>query len=417
MINVETFKGKIEPKLHGSSLAKLAGGFFDKMHEAAGNFFSNVKPYTVIRRARIANAIYDKVYNYACEDDLEADSVIDIRPVGPRSSRDSLQGSFMQQFDIKKKENTFEVEYINGVKTLRLSKCLTPRTTLYEADSLDIGATVTASGDAGNLALDYQDFVSGNASVSFDLTGSTGQGKITIVLDNTVDISTLEGLGAMFAWLKFSLASALTNYKLRLGTGTGDYYESTVTSAISGAFQDDAWQLMEQNLATATKTGSPDFAAINWIQIEINYTSGTARSGKLDNVSAALGQAWEVVYYSNRLFTDAAGTTWKEIPTLDTDIIRLEGPQTINAYVYEFMLTLQQELKGKNMDKDFAFFTNALNGRASSRGGIITSGIYDALQRKWPNQAVVRQIDYFNFADLDGEGGEGPGSGGTNDDW
>lgn len=412
MINISTFKGKVSPKLHGASLVKVVG-VYDKLYEASGMLLNVVRPYSTIRKFRIENAIYDKIYNYACNDDIFADGIIDIRPIGQRSTQDSLQGSFDQQFDIKKKENSFAIEEINGIKTLRLSKCLTPRILLADMNSLTIGQTVTGSGDVTDLDVDYLDYISGNAAIKFGLSGSTGQGKITIALDSAVDLSTLEGIGAVFPWFKFPLSTALTNVKIRVGNSVSAYVESTVTAAHDRAFESDAWMLLMQNLATATETGTVDFSAIDWIQIEINYTSGTARTNvKIDSITAALGQAWEVIYYSKYLFTDSTGVTWKEIPTAETDLIRLDDPGDIVGYLYTFMLTLQQELKGKNMAADFAYFSNQLNGLHARNGTLIQEGIYDLMKNKYPNQAIIRQVDYYEFGDLDGAGDDG-----SQDDW
>lgn len=396
MLTVSQFKTRITPKLHGTSLAKISA-VYEKMEEASGNLISKVSPYSLIRRARIANAIYDKVYNYSIEDDCTVDSILDIRPIGLRSTADNLQGTFAQEFDIKKPDNRFYVEYINGVKTLRLSKELQSRIVLFEADSLTIGATVTSSGDVTDVELDYLDHVSGSASIKFNLSGSTGQGIINIALASTIDLSDLEDLGGLFKWFKFPLASALTSVRIRVGSDSSNYKEVTVTAAHDREFESDAWMLLRYLLSSATETGTANFDAIDYIQIAINYTAGTARNGvRIDNITASLGQAWEVVYYTNRLFTDSTGTTWKQIPTADTDLIRLDGPDDQNAYIYEFMLTLEQELKGKNMAADFAFFKNML-GTGEDDGKLI-----DRLKRKYPDQKVIRQIEYHTFDDLDG---------------
>lgn len=398
MITVSQFKTRIAPKLHGTTLAKI-DAINEKLQESAGNFFSNVRPYSVIRSSRIENAIYDKVYNYACQDDLEVDGVIDIRPIGPRSTKDQVLGSFSQQFDIRKPENSFYVEFINGVKTLRLSKNLTPRSVLHECNSLTLDGTVTGSGDVTDLDIDYLDYVSGSSSIKFNLSGATGQGIITFALASSLDLSDLKDLGAFFHWLKFPLASALTSVRIRVGSGASHYKEVTVTAAHDRAFESNAWLLLRYLMSSATTTGTPDFDALNYVQIAINYTSGTARNDvKIDNITAALGQAYEVVYYSNRMFTDTTSTTWKETPTLDTDIIRLDGANDVNALMYEFMLTLQQELKGKNMAADFTYFRTQLFGTQKKMG------LYERLQEKYPDQAVVRQVEYYRFGSLDGRG-------------
>jgi hypothetical protein len=130
---------------------------------------------------------------------------------------------------------------------------------------------------------------------------------------------------------------------------------------------------------------------IDYVQVTFTYTVGTALSGVgLDNITASLGKAYEVVYYSNRLFTDTTGVTWKETPTSDTDIIRLE-PLGTNIFMYEFMLTLQQELQGENMSANFAFFRNQLEGNEKR------AGLYDQFERQNPDQSMARDITYYEF--------------------
>ena len=401
MLTIAQFKAKIPGKIHGSQLTKFQGNFYTYMHEAAGNFLARVKPYSIIRSARIENAIYDKVYNYAIEDDCEQNSIIDIRPIGPRKLSDTLSGSFSQEFDIRKEENTFYVEHVNAQKTLRLSKKLSERTILMSFDSLTIDGTITLGGDASNPSIDTLDYVSGSGSYSFDLSGVTGQATVTIDLSTKIDLSDMRKLGSLFEWLKFSTTSLLTNVTLKFGSSSGKYWYKTVTAAHDRAWEDNAWMLLRHDWTTATEVGSPveaDSEEIDYLQIVINYTSGTALTGiKLDNITASKGEAWESLYYSNRLFTDTLGTTWKETPTADTDIIRLEGATDINAFLYEFMLITQQELKGANMAVDFSFFKDQLQGNDKREG------LYDLLQAKYPNQAVVRSITYYDFDSLSGE--------------
>ena len=145
MITVSQFKTKIAGKMHGTTLGKITD-VYGKLQEGAGNVLLRLDPPSTKRRARIDNAIYDKVYNYAAPSDIKgADSVLDIRPVSLRSTDDEIYGTFERTFDIKKPENTFVVETVNGVKTLRLSKALLPaRMILHSGDTLTLEGAVTA---------------------------------------------------------------------------------------------------------------------------------------------------------------------------------------------------------------------------------------------------------------------------------
>lgn len=406
-INITQFKASITPKLHGASLAKIAG-LYEKMREAASNMRLRVYPPTLIRSAAIQNAIYDRVYNYTCQDDCDSQSIIDIRPIGERSRQDAnIPAGGIKSFDIKKAENTYTIEQINGVKTLRLSKCLMPRTILNRCDSLSDG-TIVASGDASNLSVDYLDHVSGEAALKFDLSGATGTGVITFTLAGPVDLTKLLNLGALFEWFKFPVASGLTSVKLRWGTDGSNYWEKTVTAAQDRAFADNAWMLLNHQWNSATKVGTPSEGAIVHLEVIVSYVSGTPRTGVgLDNITAALGQAWETVYYSSAFFTDITGATHKQIPSTDSDIILLED-DALAIFTYEFMLTLQQELKGKNMASDFAFFRSQLYG-LQKNGETITEGLYELYGDKYPSQIPPRQETYYGFDPLDGYGDSGTG--------
>jgi hypothetical protein len=393
MITITTFKGLIPGKLGGTSLAKISG-IYGKMYEAAANMRGRVKPRTIARSSRIENAIYDHVYNYTCPDDLEDDAVIDIRPIGERSTEDTMGGTGVKEFDIKKKGNTFVVEYVNGQKTLRISKPAGTHTVLHRMDSTTTGGTVTLGGDASNATIDTLDHVSGSGALKFNLNGLTGTATVTIALDTVTDLSDMRSLGALFAWVKFPDSSRLTSVKLTWGASAGEGWYKTVTTAHDRAFTSNAWQLLRHDWTSATDVGAPTETTsetIDYVQVTFTYTVGTALSGVgLDNITASLGKAYEVVYYSNRIFTDTTGITWKETPTHDTDIIRLE-PLGTNIFMYEFMLTLQQELQGENMSANFAFFRNQLEGNEKR------AGLYDQFERQNPDQSMTRDITYYEF--------------------
>ena len=414
-IAFSTFKDNIEPKLHGTSLAKVST-LFAKAKEAAGNVRMNVKPPTLIRSSRIENAIYDKVTNYAVNADVEMGSIIDVRPIAKdRRSRvredthgnivgieDDTLGSFMKEFDLKKPPNSALIEYINGAKTLRLSKVLNARTILHRLDSLTGEGTITLGGDASGAVIDTLDYISGSGSLKFALDGVTGVGTILIALDSAIDLSKLEDVGALFEWLKMPDISRLTSVDLEWGSSSTVYWNETVTAFHDKTFTengDNAWGLFRHDWVDASETGSPDSddaAIIDHLKITINYSTGAAIANvRLDNITAALGEAWEVVYYSSYMFTDSTGATWKEIPTANGDLIQLDS-DGLNLFTAEYMLAVQQELKGKNMVADLAFFRNLLHGTTKQ------TGAYELFMDKFPDQSVVRQVEYYEFGNLDG---------------
>lgn len=402
MISVGQFFTRQTPKLHGTTVNKLSNKY-ELLEEAAANMLSRVDPTSIIRKARIDNAIYSMVYNYTAPTDLaDEDSVLDIRPIGERKQGiDELDATFVREFDIRKStRKLFTIEELNAVKTLRLAACLTPRTTLARCDSLTLEGTVTAGGDASNLSIDTLDYISENGSIAFDLSGATGNASITFALNTALDLSAMYLLGSLFEWLKFPDADRLNSVSLKFGSSSTKYWSKAVTAAQDRAFESNAWMLLRHDWTTATPSGAPtvtDAAAIDYLQINISYDVGAALSGvKLDSFTAALGEAWEVLYYSNALFRSADGLTYKTVPTIDTDIILLD-PDGINILLMEYLKSAAQQTRGRNMKADVDYANQRLEGLKNEKG------LYDRFADKHPSQRMIRQEEYYTFGALSGD--------------
>jgi hypothetical protein len=415
MFTVGQFKTKLTPKLHGTSLSRI-GDLYGSIGEAAFNVLSRIDPYTTIRRARIENAIYDKIYNYIAATDLKGNNkVVDIRPIGERSTGDTIVGSYSRQFDTKKYNDRFTIEVINGVKTLRIAKALTARTVLHRCDSLTLEGTVTASGDANNIDTDTLDFISGDRSIKFDLDGLTGQGIITFALNSAIDLSNMEDLGALFHWIKFPDATRINSFILRFGSGSGAYSPITITAPHDRtSYESNAWLLNRYDWEDAgADTGTPDFTAVDYIQIVINYDTGTALSNvKIDNITAALGKVYEMLYYSNCLFRDTTGATYKSVPTADSDVILIDD-NDINMLLYEALIILGQEVKGKSMATDLLYADKRLNG--NPKNGNRDNGLYSLYEEQYPSQAIEQQEDYYQFGEIGPHADDGSVFGDDND--
>lgn len=94
----------------------------------------------------------------------------------------------------------------------------------------------------------------------------------------------------------------------------------------------------------------------------------------------------ELVYYSKYLFKTSGGT-WKEKPTLDSDVINLDT-DGINILLYELAELVTQELQGESMVQDLNYFSSK------------KKEAWDTYERSHKSIAYKRQNNYYRPANL-----------------
>lgn len=392
-LQISDIKTKVTGKLRGGSLANVSD-FYGKCQEAAGNVLSRAYPLETIRSSSIEGALYSHVYNYVINQDIRANKgIVDIRPIANRSRHDDVVGRYGAEFDINKDRDTFTIEVVNGIKTLRLKKDVGSHMTIVPLDNvLPVGAVLSTSGDLGNLETNSYDYVDGVGSVQFSLSGATGTGTLIINLTSEVNIESVEDIGALFNWFNFPDVSRLTSVALRWGTDGSNYWQKTVTTPHDRTtFVSGAWSLLRYDWNTAPQTGTPDAARIKRLELVFTYTTGSAIENiRVNKISAAVGRPYELVYYSNFFFKGTNGT-YKSKPTADSDYINIEGTEGTNLFLYELMLVIIQELGDKSVDRSSKWFMQQLNGYGE------VEGLYKNYNRNNPCQSLPVQMTYYRF--------------------
>src|ERR1035437_2007782 len=120
MYDVLALKQDLAGILHGTSLSKVVG-VDPLIDHAAREILLDADFYETKREAQIVNALYDHVYNYVAPGDLKSDKIFDIRPQVDRDCDDVFNQTYSANFDLNKTDGDFQVEYVNGIKTLRIS--------------------------------------------------------------------------------------------------------------------------------------------------------------------------------------------------------------------------------------------------------------------------------------------------------
>jgi len=351
-MTISDFKVRLQSKIHGSSLNKIQD-IYNLIYEATGNFLLRVDPQETIRSQQLTNSLYDQVYDYACPSDLKGDKIIDLRPQVNRTYKDNFNATFSEEFDRTKFNDTFSVEFKNGIKTLRIAKSLYSGATISDSSSLTSNGTWTAGGDASNLSLDNLVYVSGNASLKFDLATAGSAGYIVNSTLTPVDLSTIKNNGSIFVWVYFPSVSSITNVMLLWGSSASNYYLSTVTSSSDSTSFQVGWNLLRFDWLSLTPTGTPVDTAINYLKLVINYTGTAMPSCRVDNFVARRGSIYDILYYSKYLFRSIAGV-WKEKPTADDDSINLDT-DSFNCLLYETLFLIAQEMQGEDSTFDVTY--------------------------------------------------------------
>jgi len=406
MITVADLKNDITTAMHGTSL-RVCSDINNTIKNAALQMLLRIDPKSTIRTEPISNAVYDKIYNYICPEDVK--KVIDLQPQSvERPFWEDLSLRYTKEFDMRKGYNRdmVQVMYANSGKYLRISKVIGKFNGV-----LDIGQQVTsdvgtwsAGGDAGNLKDNPLNYVQGSSGIQFDLDGSTGQGYIEITFNNSVDLETIEDFGSLFMWTYFPDADVINSLVIDFGQSQAAKWSKTITSQQAQLEFKDGWNLTRADWNNMTETGTPDASAITYLRVTVNYDVGTAQNALVYNgINAKFGKNYDLVYYSEYLFQTATTGAWKMAPDDDTDIINVD-PLAYQILLNECCRLVAQEAKGRNMGPDVKFFSDELFGsntipkeRQGSR-----MGLYDAYAAQYPSEAISGEsqiYDYWDFFD------------------
>lgn len=209
-------------------------------------------------------------------------------------------------------------------------------------DSLtNIGGTWaadTTNSDATNVAIDEVDGSNGTVGcLSFDVDVSqSGNNRATIYNDdiNDEDLSDDKDLSSWLLDVKFPEITNISSVTLYWGSSDTAYYSVTSTTNYDGsAFTADFNNTIKFDWLGASVTGSPDYTAIDYIRIDVNYGAGQgdATSFKLDNLRLVRPETLKFHYTSWNVGTDTNGAQIKVFGAT-TDIPYFSGQY--DQYLY-----------------------------------------------------------------------------------
>lgn len=357
--NISDLKDRINSKVH-NSINKIVD-VDSLIIEAGNNLLLAVDSPALIRSTQLTNGLYDAVYSYAAPADLKEDKIISLIPQDPlnQTPAQNYNQTYSKELDLRKELGTLSIDDNSTVRTLKaVGIGLRAGVTVNDANSLTTNGTWSAGDNAINLAIDTINYVSGNASLKFDISASGSTAYLENSTMQAVDLTNYVNTGSAFVYVYIPSTSIITSVNLRWGNDSSNYYSATATTTQDNTAFIAGWNLLRFDWAGATETGTVTDTAVDYLRVTFNYTGTATTSCRVDNIVFRLPAIYNLKYYSNYLYRSTAGT-WLEKPTAsdDSDIINTDTTG-FNMLVAECALLAAQELAGEDSSFDVDFFKN-----------------------------------------------------------
>jgi hypothetical protein len=380
---IAQLKVDLQGILRGTSLSKVSGPN-ELISRAGRQVLLDCDPQETKRIAQISNAIYDSVYDYPTPVDLKGVSIIDIRPQVTRDIDDSMSQTYAKSFDLRKENNTFQVQFNSGIKTVRISKNTIAGSLLNGCDSLTANGTWTNGGVASSPTVDTVIKVTGSGSLSFNSSGS-GAAYLENSTMTAVDLSAQLNQGSEFLWVYMPDPTQVTSVDLRWGSSSTAYWNRTVTTGQIGAFQ-TGWNLLRFDWNGSTETGTPDSTKINYVRVTLNVTAAN-NNFRIDSLVSNLPTIYEMVYYSKYIF-QAAGGTWQESVQADSDLINLDTES------YNLLVLKAAEMAALNIQEAILARGHLINFDYSTYGTEYDKALAEYKMR-YKSEIIQPRVKYY----------------------
>jgi len=352
---------------------------------------------TLLQKASVPEAsgiqnitLYSGVYDYECDSKIFGTAINDIRPQGiTRNPGNFVTKVDQEDFDRTKgyyypsgTRSTFQYE--NGQPIIRIVAPF-PKTQVIIDPMSSIGTTPyewVASGSASSLAVDSTVFYQSPSSLRFTLTGSS-TGILTRTLQNSLSMADYENVGVAFLAIMIpngATATNLTSISLRLGSDDSNYDSVSDTDGFLGAWVSGQWLLVAFDFAGASSTGTPDWSAIDYIQVRFAHT-GTFTNFRVGGLWMSFPTPAQILYQSAAVFLPTNSSTPLTTITAVTDEIILADP-AYNIYLQECALAVLQNTGASASDATSIKINQMLDGFGND------IGLYARYRGDNPSQSI-----------------------------
>lgn len=356
-------------------------------NEAVRTFTTDVDARSLRRQQALVPNLYSGIYDYNCPTDLDAMKIIDIPAQAKRAD-----GEFFfvptREFATKQEVGMVAIKDFNGTRALQIvSKVEDTSLVVSELDAYDGDGLWEAFGDAEYIASDDSDYIKGLGSTVFDISAAGGT---TAGIQNSsitsMDITGfMGGTSSFFVWAKIESTTGLTNYKIRFGSDSSNYFTATTTTRADGTPFTVGWNLLkfDMDFTVISETGIPDESDITYIALYMTKTAGKVSESdyKFDWLVIKKGVIHNVDYYSKYGWQSSSGT-YKENSTDDSDVLVADKDE------YQMIIEVGKKLAAREVgdmevakDADFEYKEKIKNYKTNN-----------------PSEAKVMTSEYYTYA-------------------
>lgn len=313
MKSVTEFESEIQPKIRDTSGGTVTTEHIrQSLNRGIRELINDHGVYATQDKSEVA--LFPSVYEYPLPSNFHSPISLQT-PTLPKDIVRTTPSEFWRNFA----DNTMAFDSQKGSHVL-LAK-VTPTTTskiAHTCDSLTANGTWAAEGstDAESLSIDEANYKTASGAVSFNVTVGLSGNNYAAIQNSTltaVDLTEYSGKSTAFVWVYIPSITNLSSFTLRWGSDSSNYYSKTVTAQYNGLAFRNGWNRLGFAWSSATTTGSPTVAAVDYLNFRVTYTgSYTSQVGfLLDDIRFENPTYIELHYYSTD-FTQTTGGTLQD---------------------------------------------------------------------------------------------------------
>lgn len=383
-MDITTLLTDLASVVHGTTVNKVPN-IYGIINRAAREVLLDVDPKETQKIVELSQ-VFNDVFDYPCPPDLKGDRMVDLRPQAGRNPWDIFTQDYAQDFDANKLTNFLNKTYVQwntGVKTLRIeAPTLVAPITITDTGSITgWAATVGAS----NLRLDTTYMVAGSGALVFDLLAGNPSGYIESSTLFPVNLTAHARISNLFVWVYMPLGTAITNFDLRWGSGSADYYNYTTTVTQQGTPFVNGWNLLQFPWVSASQTGTPNNSLIQYVRFTPTYNSTLQTGFKVDNLTSNLGFIFELQYYSKGMFRNPATNVFVE--------------NVLDATFNNYLINLDTDSYNLLFNKTAYYIAQALQGADAGYDATYWDTEYQSALKRYkglnPSEAMLKGSVYY----------------------